>query len=301
MRRTSGIALHCIASRPQCHKYNQANQPNLQKGLFKMSAKDTVNTLALCGFGRAGKMHFTTIRQSHRCKLKYIVDVATQIDTINEFLKKYNFSHVQVLPSEEYETTVLADKEVQGVIVTTPTFAHEEYVSKALENGKGVFCEKPVAKTLSAVSKCYDVAAKAGLPLLCAFNRRFDDAFCSVKDQVQAGAIGKVHSIKTISRDSPLPSMEYLKISNGFFHDSSVHDIDVICWILGEDPIELYAQGNAHHPGIGGIQDIDTAAIVMKFPSGVIGMIDQSRHSSYGYDQRVEVSPIILHDYLLRQ
>ncbi len=256
-----------------------------------MSAND-VTVLAVCGFGRAGKMHFTTIRKSHRCNLKYIVDVASQIEVIKEFLKVYHCTHVKVVPSEEYETTVLKDPEIRAVIVTTPTFAHEEYVCKALENGKGVFCEKPVAESLPSVSKCYEMASKAGVPLLCAFNRRFDDAFCSVKEQVRSGQIGKVHSIKAISRDSPLPSMEYLKISNGFFHDSSVHDIDVICWILGEDPIELYAQGTAHHPGIGAMQDIDTAAIVMKFPSGVIGMVDQSRHSSCGYDQRVEVSDL---------
>ena len=153
-----------------------------------------------------------------------------------------------------------------------------------------MFCEKPVAESLPAVLNCYEMARKAELPLLCAFNRRFDPAFCSVKEQVQNGAIGKIHSIKTVSRDSPLPSIEYLKISNGFFHDSSVHDIDVICWILGEDPVEVYAQAHGHHPEIRDIPDFDTAAIVMKFPSGVVAIIDQSRHSSYGYDQRVEVS-----------
>ena len=234
-------------------------------------------------------MHFTTLRKSHRCRLKYIVDVSSQKEKIEEFLHEYNFDHVKVISAEEFEDTVLLDKAINGIIVTAPTYAHEDYVCKALKHGKGVFCEKPVADSLSAVIQCYDTAAKAGIPLFCAFNRRFDDAFVSVKDQVDAGAIGKIHTIRTVSRDSPLPSIEYLKVSNGFFHDSSVHDIDTICWVLGEDPIELYAQGHSNHPDVRSIQDIDTCAIVMKFRSGVIATIDQSRHSSYGYDQRMEV------------
>ena len=39
--------------------------------------------------------------------------------------------------------------------------------------------------------------------------------------------------IKTTSRDSPLPGIEYLKISGGIFHDCAVHDIDLVTWILG--------------------------------------------------------------------
>ena len=169
---------------------------------------------------------------------------------------------------------------------TLTTHSHEEYVSKALKHGKGVFCENPVADSLQSVSECYNTAAKAGIPLFCAFNRRFNDAFCSLKEQVDAGAIGKIHSIRTVSRDSPLPSMEYLKVSDVFFHDSSIHDIDTICWRI---LLSCMHRGHTHHPGI---SDIDTAAIVMKFPSGVIASIDQSRHASYGYYQRVEVSSV---------
>ena len=247
-------------------------------------------TIAICGFGKAGRMHFTTIRKSHRCKLKYVVDFSSETTRIEGFLKEWNFSNVKVVSTEDLERIVLADSEVQGIIVTTPTNSHEEYVCKALKHGKGVFCEKPVAKTLPAVMNCYEMARKAGLPLFCAFNRRFDPAFCSVKEQVQNGAIGKIHSIRTVSRDRAPPFIEYLKTSNGIFHDSSVHDIDVICWILGEDPVEVYAQAHGHHPEIRDIPDFDTVAIVMKFPSGVVAIIDQSRHSSYGYDQRIEVS-----------
>ncbi len=240
-------------------------------------------TLAVCGFGRAGKIHFSSICRSPECRLKYVVDVSCQKEKIEDYLKQWNCGHIKFVSTEEFENIVLKDKEVSGVIVTTPTSSHKEYVCKALEHGKGVFCEKPVAENLSSITQCYELAAKTGLPLFCAFNRRFDDAFYNVKKKVELKAIGQVYSIKTTSRDGPaLHSPEYLKTSHGIFHDSSVHDIDMICWLVGEEPIEIYAQGFAHHSTVQEMADLDTVAIVMKFPSGVIGSIDQNRFSSYG-------------------
>jgi len=113
---------------------------------------------------------------------------------------------------------------------------HEDIVIKALQAEKAVFCEKPIAENRSDTAKCYEIAEKVGKPLFCAFNRRFDPSYLNVQCRVRRGEIGYVHMIKTVSRDSPLPSIEYLKISGGIFHDCLVHDIDIITWILGEYP-----------------------------------------------------------------
>lgn len=84
--------------------------------------------------------------------------------------------------------------------------------------------------------KCYDIAKKVERPLFCAFNRRFDPSFIEVRDRIQRGDVGHVHVIKTTSRDSPLPTIEYLSTSGGIFHDCMVHDIDLMTWVLGEYP-----------------------------------------------------------------
>ena len=102
------------------------------------------------------------------------------------------------------------------------------------------------------------------------------------------GEIGHVHLIKTTSRDSPLPSIEYLKISGGIFHDCAVHDIDLCTWILGEYPNEVYSASNSMIPEIGDLGDFDNVTITMKFPSGSLALIDLSRYACYGYDQRLE-------------
>ena len=185
---------------------------------------------------------------------------------------------------------VLKDAEVEAIVVATPTNTHEYYVRKSLEAGKGVFCEKPLAANIKDVSSLYDLAEKVGRPLYCAFNRRFDAGMCNVHDQVREGKIGKLYQIKTCSRDSPLPSLAFLRLSNGMFHDCAVHDIDVVCWVVGEEPVKVIADGSAFNEGIKGIGDVDTIAIILKFPSGVLATIELCRHSSYGYDQRLEVS-----------
>ena len=78
-------------------------------------------------------------------------------------------------------------------------------------------------------------------------------------------------------------------LSDGFFHDCAVHDLDLICWILGEYPLSVYTLAHAHTQEFIDMNDWDSAAICLKFASGVIASIDISRHACYGYDQRCEV------------
>ena len=256
-----------------------------------MDVKGVIGVV-LCGFGRAGRIHFEGIRQNRRCQLKYIVDLLEKPqvnDLIQGTLAKYNLQGTKAVAASAYEE-ILKDPTVHAVVVTTPTNQHEDYVRKGLLAGKAVFCEKPLAGSIQDIDACYDLAAKANRPLFCAFNRRFDDAMSSICKQVREGKVGKVYQIKTCSRDSPTPSLDYIKISGGMYHDCAVHDIDMICWILDEEPESVMAYGEAVDPEIKAVGDVDTIVIVLKFPSGVLGMIDLSRHCPYGYDQRLEVS-----------
>ena len=242
--------------------------------------------VALCGLGRAGSIHFKGMRLNHRCKLKYIVE--DEVEKAKRALSTYNMTGVKVLAGNDFHI-VLEDKEVQAVIVATPTFTHESFCIQSLRAGKAVFCEKPIAEEIENSALCYKEAEKAGKILFCAFNRRFDPSITYIQAKVADGDLGKVHVIKTTSRDSPLPSVQYLKISGGMFHDTAVHDLDVICWMLNEEPVTVHAMGHAHAAFIEELQDVDTIIITMKFPSGVLSVTDLSRHSTYGYDQRIEV------------
>ena len=69
----------------------------------------------------------------------------------------------------------------------------------------------------------------------------------------------------------------------------TIHDFDMARWLLGEEPVEVYAAGvSLVDPAIAAAGDIDTAKILLRTASGKLCMISNSRRSGYGYDQRVE-------------
>jgi myo-inositol 2-dehydrogenase/D-chiro-inositol 1-dehydrogenase len=74
------------------------------------------------------------------------------------------------------------------------------------------------------------------------------------------------------------------------FMDMSIHDFDMARYLLAEEPREIYTMaGVMVDPEIGNAGDVDTALTLLRFPSGALAVIDNSRRASYGYDQRVEV------------
>jgi len=243
-------------------------------------------TLALFGIGRAGSIHLANILANPRVELKYVVE--QDKSRWEPCRVRWNLTDTKFLHPDQ-ASEVYSDPKIDSCLIATPTFTHEEFIISSLAGGKTVFSEKPISQAPSGTDRCYKKSAEVGKALFCAFNRRFDPSFSSVRDKVRNGELGHVQMIKTTSRDSPLPSLAYLKISGGMYHDCAVHDIDMVTWILGEYPTEVYSAANSHIPEIGAIGDVDNVAITMKFPSGTLCQIDLSRFANYGYDQRLEV------------
>jgi myo-inositol 2-dehydrogenase/D-chiro-inositol 1-dehydrogenase len=111
-----------------------------------------------------------------------------------------------------------------------------------------------------------------------------------VQELVRSGALGAPHLIRITSRDPAPPPPEYVKVSGGIFLDMTVHDFDMARYLSGSEVVEVFAKGAVLiDPAIGQAGDVDTAAVVLTFANGAIGIIDNSRKATYGYDQRVEV------------
>jgi myo-inositol 2-dehydrogenase/D-chiro-inositol 1-dehydrogenase len=133
-------------------------------------------------------------------------------------------------------------------------------------------------------------ARKAGIKLQIGFNRRFDHNFRRVREHVQNGIAGEPHLIKITSRDPSPPHPEYIRASGGLFMDMAIHDFDMARFLSGSEVEEVYAQGGVLvDPVFAEHDDIDTAIVTLRFRSGALGVIDNSRQAVYGYDQRVEV------------
>jgi len=77
--------------------------------------------------------------------------------------------------------------------------------------------------------------------------------------------------------------------AGGIFHDCAIHDIDMVCWLVGDTPASVYTAAHAHADDIRSVGDVDTVVITMKFRTGALATIDLSRYAAYGYDQRLEV------------
>jgi myo-inositol 2-dehydrogenase/D-chiro-inositol 1-dehydrogenase len=238
--------------------------------------------VVLVGSGRIGVVHLHNILANQRFHLKYVVD-ADEKAAHNAAAKS---------PSAKPLTTIdeaLNDKEVKGVVICTPTAAHREIILKSLRAGKAVMCEKPISLNINEIDECYNEAKKCGVPLLCGYQRRHDPSFRQLQEACKKGAVGTVQIVKTTSRDNPVPTLAYLKISGRIFHDCGSHDIDVCRWILGEDPVEVFTVASAFKKEIKEMNDWDTVLISLRYPSGAIASIDLSRKAAYGYDQRIEV------------
>ncbi|OLQ87847.1 inositol 2-dehydrogenase [Vibrio ponticus] len=237
--------------------------------------------IALFGAGRIGQVHAVNIANHKETTLYSVSDPYTV--NAEALATKYG-AKIQTIDE------ALSDPNVHGVLIASATDTHAELIELSAKAGKAIFCEKPVHLDLERVRDCLKIVDECNVPLFVGFNRRYDPQFRKVREQLSLGTIGKAESLLITSRDPSPPPAEYVKVSGGMFRDMTIHDFDMARFIMGEDPVSIYAQGsNLVDPAIGAAGDIDTAFIVMKFPSGAMATISNSRRSGYGYDQRIEL------------
>lgn len=183
----------------------------------------------------------------------------------------------------------LADAEVDAVIISTPTTTHLEYIEMAAKAGKPILCEKPLDLSLERTDRCLEVLNAHPVLFMLGFNRRFDPQNSALQRAVRGGEIGKLTFLMSTSREPAPPPISYVKTSGGYFADATIHDIDLICWIAGERPEEVFATGSCMvDPEIGALGDLDTTMTVLKMPSGALAHVNNCRRNVYGFDQRLE-------------
>lgn len=185
---------------------------------------------------------------------------------------------------------ILSARDVDAIIICSPTPTHAQIIEESAQVGKHIFCEKPISLNLEAIDQALAAADKGAVKLQIGFNRRFDPSFKNARDLVTAGKIGTPHMVGITSQDPAPPPVEYIKTSGGLFLDMTIHDFDMCRFLLGEEVTEVYAVGNTLvDPVFKEAGDIDTAVVTLTYQSGAFCVIDNSREAVYGYDQRIEV------------
>ncbi|MFY0662577.1 MAG: inositol 2-dehydrogenase [Shimia sp.] len=237
--------------------------------------------IGLLGCGRIGQVHARSIAQIDGASVTAVADAfpAPAQDLANR-------ANATVMDTME----LINSSDVDAVVIGTPTDTHYDLIHAAAKAGKAIFCEKPVDLSSNRIRDCKAVVETAGAPFMTAFNRRFDPSFADLQARLQQGQIGDTEIITIQSRDPSPPPVSYIKSSGGIFRDMMIHDLDMARFLLGEDPVRVYAIGSALvDPEIGNAGDVDTAAVTLSTTSGKICQITNSRRASYGYDQRIEV------------
>jgi predicted dehydrogenase len=175
-----------------------------------------------------------------------------------------------------------------AVAIVTPTALHAGMVETAAAAGRPVFCEKPLSLDRGTSLRAIEAIERAGVILQVGFHRRFDPDWAGVADRIHAGELGRVTLLRTSLRDMTPPDPAYLAGSGGFFADVTVHDLDMARWLAGE-VVEVSAHGAALDPAFAAAGELDTAVVVLRFSSGALGVIDNSRVARYGYECSTEV------------
>jgi len=246
--------------------------------------------LGVCviGSGRAGMIHARNFRKGvHGAELIAMADPVKE--AAEEACKELELETYYL----DY-TEALEDNRIDAVVVVTPTVFHKEIVTSAADAGRHILCEKPMAMTPEECDAMITSADRNKVKLQIAFMRRFDRSFMEAKARIDAGEIGEVVLVKSLTHGPSTPRrwMYDIQKSNGPLAEVNSHDIDTLRWYTGSEFREVYAiAGNFRCPEAAEeFPDFyDNVVMNCRFANGMQGVIDGAVSVKYGYDARVEV------------
>ena len=172
----------------------------------------------------------------------------------------------------------LTDPGVAAVVIATPSPLHAQMVEQAADAGKHVFCEKPLSLDLASGAHASAAADAAGVKLQVGFQRRFDPDFVEARRRVATGELGDVLLLRVSHRNRVPPHEGPLVGRLGSpFVDMTIHDFDTALWLAG--PVSE----------VSAFASTDSTLAALRFESGALGVIDNTRRAGYGFECAAEL------------
>ncbi len=162
---------------------------------------------------------------------------------------------------------VLADPEVEGVIIATPVGTHYEMARRALEADKSVLVEKPLATSSAEAAELVALARERGRVLMVGHTFEYSAPVLKLRDIIASGELGEIFYVS-----STRANLGLLQHDVNVAWDLAVHDISIILMALGQVPEGVSCHGESHYRR--GIEDV--ALLTLHFPRGVIAFIHVS-------------------------
>lgn len=245
--------------------------------------------IGIIGAGEISLLHVAAYRTlGDRVRLVAVADIDRER---SKFLsERFEIASVH----EDYQR-LLADPDVDAVSICTPPFLHVQQSVEALEAGKHVLCEKPVAPNLAALDRIADAERAAGRTFAGVFQHRVGRGAQQVKALIERGRFGRLLLGFTHTLWMRGPSYydvwwrgSWAQECGGASVSQALHGVDMLLWLMGE-PSYVLAQADTLKADI---EVDDTAAAVVRFRNGALGQIlatvncqdNRSRLEVYGTD-----------------
>jgi myo-inositol 2-dehydrogenase/D-chiro-inositol 1-dehydrogenase len=239
--------------------------------------------IGIVGLGRIGKVHLFNIQQL--ISGASVIAACSRSEKSLEYAKKHSVKGLFTSFDD-----MLSEGGIDAVIIASPTALHFEHLKLAIAAGKHVFCEKPIDLSIENVKEIKSLLDANPVKFMVGFNRRYDPNILKIKKELNEGRLGAPQSVKIISRDPGPPPMEYIKTSGGLFLDMAIHDFDLARYLMNSEITEVYSTASIFGDlPLETVEDVDTAVTILKFKNKGFATIENSRNSTYGYDQRIEV------------
>jgi myo-inositol 2-dehydrogenase / D-chiro-inositol 1-dehydrogenase len=244
--------------------------------------------LAILGTGRAGMVHAINFCRGIRgCRVVVLADPIVQ--TLHKAARELHIADAFT----DYREA-LKHPAVDGVVIATPTALHCEIGVSAAKAGKHILCEKPMAMNVEECDAMIAATREAGVILQIGFMRRFSESFVQAKARIEAGEIGQVVQVMTLTHGPsyPKPWMFDLAKSNGPLAEVNSHDIDSVRWFTGSEFQEVYAiagnyrtaEARAEFPDF-----YDQVLLSARLADGSQSSISGAQGVQYAYDARCEI------------
>jgi predicted dehydrogenase len=242
--------------------------------------------VGVLGVGEMGKRHAENLRR--------LVPDARLVAVADPFPDRARQTASE-LEIEKYFTsleTMLACKEVDTVVITTPDKFHASAITATARARKNIFCEKPVALTMADAEAAVAEVTKAGVRMQIGFMRRYDPGYAAAMKRIEGGEIGEPVIFKSVGRDKDAPPMSAFQsgLNGMLFYTNTIHDFDLARWLMRDEVTEVHAHTTcAILPEIAEYGDVVASVVNLKFERGAIGNVESYQQAVYGYDVRTEI------------
>ena len=242
--------------------------------------------LGVLGVGEMGKRHAENLRR--------LVPEARLVAVADPFPERARQTATE-LEIDKYFTSLddmLACKEVDTVVITTPDKFHASAITAAARAARNIFCEKPIALTMADADAAVAEVTRAGVRMQIGFMRRYDPGYAAAMKRIEGGEIGEPVIFKSVGRDKDAPPMSAFQsgINGMLFYTNTIHDFDLARWLMRDEVTEVHAHTTcAIRPEIAQYGDVVASVVNLKFERGAIGNVESYQQAVYGYDVRTEI------------